>query len=115
MGDEYGEYGGDLVTITDDEGNSFELEHLDTIEVGEDVYMAFLPAQLSEDDDDYGMIILKVVDGEEGTDENLLATVDDEDELSSVYEVFMEQLFGDEYGEEEEEEEEEEDSGITQE
>jgi uncharacterized protein YrzB (UPF0473 family) len=90
------EYGGDYVTITDDEGNDFELEHLDTIEVGDDVYMAFLPAQLSEDDDDYGMIILKVVEGEEGTDEDLLASVDDEDELNSVYEVFMAQLFGDE-------------------
>ncbi|MDR2664749.1 MAG: DUF1292 domain-containing protein [Oscillospiraceae bacterium] len=97
-------YGGDYVTITDDEGTKFELEHLDTIEVGDNIYMAFLPAQLQEDDDDYGMIILKAVEAAQGEEEGLLETVDDEDELNCVYEAFMEQLFGDEDDEDESEE-----------
>lgn len=87
------EYGSDYISITDDNGNEFELEHLDTIEYGGALYMAFLPADMDENDADYGMIILKVV---KENDEDILATVDDEKELEAVYNVFMEQLFSDE-------------------
>ncbi|MDR1589268.1 MAG: DUF1292 domain-containing protein [Oscillospiraceae bacterium] len=92
------EYGGDFVTITDDDGNDFELEHLDTIEMNDDLYMAFLPAQMDEDDENYGMVILKVLDS---GGEEMLATVDNEDELNAVYNKFMEQLFGDELDDDE--------------
>jgi uncharacterized protein YrzB (UPF0473 family) len=84
------EYGGDLVTITDDDGNESVLEHLDTIEIGDDLYMAFVPADMDEDDEDYGMILLKVI---EENGEQLFASIDDEDELQNVYERFMEQIF----------------------
>jgi hypothetical protein len=84
-------FGGDFVTVTDDEGNNFELEHLDTIEVDGKLYMAFLPADTDEDDPDYGTIILRVEDGD---GEDMLSTVDDEDELNHVYDVFLEQVFG---------------------
>lgn len=90
MGDEFGS---DFVSITDDDGNEFELEHLDTIEYNGDLYMAFLPADMDENDDDYGMIILKVIK-ENG--EEILATVDDDQEMEAVYNKFMEQLFSDE-------------------
>ena len=58
--------------------------------------MAFFPAQFADaeeepvDDEEYGLIILKVIT-ENG--EDLLATVDDEEELMAVYEQFMEILF----------------------
>ena len=55
--------------------------------------MAFVPADMDEDDEDFGLILLKVIqqDGEE-----LLADIDDEQELNAVYERFMEELFEDE-------------------
>lgn len=88
------EYGSDYIVITDEEGNEYELEHLSTIEVGEDSYMAFLPADSDEDGEEPSeMIILKVVE-EDG--EELLEAIEDDDELEQVYEFFMEQLFGDE-------------------
>lgn len=87
------EYGNDFITLTDDEGNSFELEHLDTLEIEGETYMAFLPADMSEDDEDYGIIILKVVE-EDG--EEIFGSVDDEDELNRVYEQFMKILFEEE-------------------
>lgn len=87
------QYGSDFITVTDESGNEFELEHLDTIEYKGCMYMAFLPADMNEDDEDYGMIILKVVN-ENG--EDILATVDDDEEMDAVYNTFMEQLFGDE-------------------
>ena len=87
------EYGNDYITIIDDDGNEFELEHLDTLEVGETLYMAFLPVNIDEDSEDYGLVILKVVeeDGEES-----FISIDDEEELASVHQKFMEQLFADE-------------------
>ena len=90
------EFGPTFVTVTDDEGNDIELEHLDTLEVNGTTYMAFFPAQFADaeeepvDDEEYGLIILKVIN-ENG--EELLSTIDDEDELMTVYEQFMEILF----------------------
>ncbi|MGN8969476.1 DUF1292 domain-containing protein [Intestinimonas sp. HCP28S3_D6] len=94
------EYGGNFVSLTDEDGNEIELEHLDTIEYNGAVYMAFFPAeeadeegQPPEEDEEAGLIILKVVeiDGEEQ-----LATLDDEEELEAVYQQFMEALFAEE-------------------
>ena len=87
------EYGPDFITLTDDDGNDFELEHLGTLELNGTMYMSFVPADMDEDDEDFGLILLKVVekDGEE-----LLADIDDEAELDAVYEKFMEELFEDE-------------------
>ena len=87
------EYGPDFITLTDDEGNEFELEHLGTLEYNGSTYMSFVPADMDEDDEDFGLILLKVVekDGEE-----LLADIDNEDELNAVYEQFMDALFEDE-------------------
>ena len=86
------DYGNDFVTIIDDDGNEFELEHLETVEIGNELYMAFVPADMDEDDEDFGLIILKVaVEG----GEEIFITVDDDDELSKAYEVFIERLSDD--------------------
>lgn len=87
------EYGPDFVSVTDDEGNEFELEHLGTLEYDGRTYMAFVPADMDEEDEDYGLILLKVI---EENGEELLADIDDEQELDAVYQQFMEQLFEDE-------------------
>lgn len=96
------EYGPDFITLTDDEGNEFELEHLDTLEIDGQTYMAFLPAEYEDEEndpsrdleeDDLGLIILKAIE-EDG--EEQLSTLDSEEELEMVYERFMEILFADE-------------------
>lgn len=87
------EYGPDFVTVTDEEGNEFELEHLGTLERNGQIYMAFVPADMDEDDEDFGMILLRVT---EENGEQLLSDIDDEQELNDVYEQFMAELFDDE-------------------
>ncbi len=93
MADLEEEYGPDFITVTDEEGNEFELEHLGTLEYNGSTYMSFVPADMDEEDEDFGLILLKVMekDGEE-----LLADIDDEAELDAVYEQFMDVLFDDE-------------------
>ena len=64
------EYGSNFVSLTDEDGNEIELEHLDTIEYNGAVYMAFFPVDEADeegqppedDDDEAGLIILKVVE-----------------------------------------------------
>jgi len=87
------EYGSDFITVTDEDGQEFELEHLGTLERQGRTYMAFVPADMDEEDPDFGMIILRA---EEQDGEQMLADVDDEDELNAVYDQFMEELFDEE-------------------
>ena len=90
------EYGSDFITLTGDDGEECELEHLDTLELDGGVYMAFLPADMDEDDPNFGLIMLKAVE-EDG--EEVLVTIDDEVEKNIAFEAFMLRLFD---GEEEE-------------
>ncbi len=87
------DYGSDFITVTDEDGNDFELEHLGTLEYKGGTYMAFVPADMDEEDEDFGLILLRAV---EENGEQLLADIDDESELNAVYEQFMEELFDDE-------------------
>ena len=91
------EFGPDFITVTDEDGNDIELELLDVLEHKGQTYMAFFPAvpeeEADEDSDDYGMVILKSIQ-ENG--EELLSTLDSEEELTEVYDLFMELLFQDE-------------------
>ena len=86
------DYGADFISVTDEDGNEFELEHLGTLEYNGVIYMAFVPADMDEEDEDFGMIILQVVN-ENG--EDLLADVDDPALLEQVYDKFMEDIFAD--------------------
>jgi len=92
-------FGNDFVTISDDDGNEFVLEHLDTIEIDDTYYMAFLPTDIDEEDDDYGLVILKVI---EENGEDVLISVDDEDFQQSLYERFLERLSDEEADEDNE-------------
>ena len=84
------EFGNDFYTVTDDNGRELALEHLGTMQIEDHTYMAFLPADMDEDDPEYGIVLLEVVveNGEE-----MFATIDEEDVRNAVYELFMEELF----------------------
>ncbi len=88
------DFGVDYVTIVDDEGQEYELEVLDSIEMNGKNYMAFLPADMDENDPDYGMIILRVLEDENG--DTVYESVDEESELDPVYNEFVKRLFDDE-------------------
>ena len=93
------EFGPNFITVTDEDGNDIELELLDVLEHKGQTYMAFFPAVLEEDEDsdEDGLVILKSI-RENG--EELLSTLDSEEELTEVYDLFMELLFQDEDEEE---------------
>ena len=92
------EFGPNFVTLTDDEGNDRELEYVDALEHNGTTYMAFFPvveedSEDEENEEEYGLVILKsqMENGEE-----FLVTIDDEEEIDKVYDLFMEQILSDE-------------------
>lgn len=87
------EFGSDYLTIEDENGDTFDLEVLDTFELQGQEYLAALPADMEEDDPDYGIILLKIME-EDGME--VYASIDDDDELDTVYEAFMRMLEEDE-------------------
>ena len=92
------EYGPTFITVTDEDGREIVLEFIDALEYNGQQYQAFFPAETEgedEDDPDNGLVILKVIH-EDG--EDLLSTLDSDEERGAVYDLFMESLF-DEDGE----------------
>ena len=88
------DFGSNYITIIDDDGQEFELEVLDTMDYNGETYTAFLPADMDENDPDYGIIILRVAEDENG--EEIYESIDDDEQLQDVYEHFMVLLFDDE-------------------
>ena len=86
------QYGGDFITITDEDGKEYELEVLLAFDLDDEQYMALIPAGSGSDDsaEDLEVSILKVVveDGEE-----LLDAIEDDDELERAYARMMELIY----------------------
>lgn len=87
------DYGSDFISITDDDGQEYELEVLSTLEYNGCTYMAVIPAEDSQDTLQLEISILKSVE-EDG--ESYLNTIDDPQELEAVYDLIMESLYKDE-------------------
>ena len=94
-------FGPDFITVTDEDGNDFELELVDTLEHQGVTYYAMFPAVVEDeetgepkdvdaDDEEYGLVIMKAI---EENGEELLSTLDSDEELDTVYELFMERFF----------------------
>ena len=90
------EYGPTFITVTDEDGKEIVLEFVDALEYNGQQYQAFFPSETEgedEDNPDNGLVILKVLH-EDG--EDLLSTLDSDEELDAVYDLFMESLFDEE-------------------
>ncbi len=86
------EYGNDLVTVVDDEGNQHQFEILDAIETDDGRYVALVPvydnpADLVNDD---GELVILTVKEENG--EDLLLPIEDDDEFEEIAQIFEERL-----------------------
>lgn len=86
------EYGNDFVTLLDEEGNELEYEMIDAVEIDGQQYVALLPVleggpEILEEE--YQAVILKI-ENENG--EDMLVSIDNEDEFNKVWAQFEERL-----------------------
>jgi uncharacterized protein YrzB (UPF0473 family) len=95
------EFAPDIITLIDDEGVEQEFEIVDSMEFEDEYYYALVPfykdgEELLEGDGE--LVVLKSV---EENGEEILATIDDDDEYDKVGAIFLERL-ADLYEDEEE-------------
>ena len=83
-------FGADIITLTDDENNEYEFEHIDTIELNSKMYLAFTEVGSSDDENSVAEIIILRLEKDENGEE-ILVTVDDDAELEAAYEAFMDE------------------------
>ena len=84
-------YGSDFMTIEDEDGTQYELEILSTLEYNGFTYLAVIPAD--DEGGEYEVSILKSVD-EDG--ESILCAIEDAEELETVNNLIMDQIYSDE-------------------
>jgi len=89
------DFGSDFLTIVDEDGQEYELEILSTLEYNGFTYLAVIPA--GEEALELEVSILKSVE-EDG--ESILCAIEDEEELQSVYDLIMDELYAEDEDEE---------------
>lgn len=106
-----------IIELTGDDGDVLKAEYLDTVLVNDQEYVVMVPVDeegcgegcsCGGEEDETEVIIMKVQ--KNGTDEEFLVPVEDEEELERAFAAFQEQSEFCEDEEDEEDEEEEEES-----
>ena len=82
-----------IVTLTSENGDDIEFEFLDLIELDGESYVVLLPTDDSEHSEEVVILKLENTDSE---DEESYVTVDDDEILSKVFEIFKDK-FKDEF------------------
>lgn len=85
-------YGNDILTLMDENGVEHTFEVLDEYDDGEKRYLALSPVYDNPEDmlDDSADLVIMQVCEEDG--EEFLETIEDDDELDAIADVFMKRL-----------------------
>ena len=88
---EMNEYTPELFELIDEDGNKRNFELIDAAEIDGEQYFAMVPAIEDEDflDADCDLVILKAI---EDNGEEILASIDDDDEFEVVADHFLQRL-----------------------
>ena len=77
-----------IIVLNDEEGNEVQFEFLDLIDFEGEEYVVLLPAEETEDAGE--VVILQVEDTD--SDEESYISVEDEDVLNKVFEIFKDKF-----------------------
>ena len=90
------EYGSDFISITDEDGKEYELEVLAELDYNGSHYLALVPAEEEGAEDSEEDLEVSILRAEEENGEQILVTLDDDDELEAVYQALMDLMYEDE-------------------
>lgn len=85
-----------IVILNDENGDEVKFEFLDLIELDEEQYVVLLPVLEEGQEDEGEVVILKYEDTDEDEKEESYVSVEDEDVLMQVFNIFKEK-FKDEF------------------
>lgn len=83
-----------ILILNDEEGNEVEFEFLDLIEYEGEEYVVLLPVEEDDTEEPGEVVILKLEDTE-SEDEESYVSVEDEEVLNKVFEIFKEKFKND--------------------
>lgn len=93
MNEEYeGEDLDNIVILNDEEGNEVKFEFLDLVELDNEEYVVLLPIIDDDEEEEGEVVILKVEDTDEDSEEESYVSVEDEEVLNKVFEIFKEKF-----------------------
>ena len=82
-----------IVILNDEDGNEVKFEFLDLVELDDEEYVVLLPVTEEGEEDEGEVVILKVEDNDdEESEEESYVSVDDEETLNKVFEIFKEKF-----------------------
>ena len=85
-----------IITLNDEDGNEHKFEFLDLIDFEDEQYVVLLPVLEEGEEDDGEVVILKVEDSEEDSDQESYVSVESEETLMKVFNIFKDK-FKDEF------------------
>ena len=83
-----------VIVLNDEDGNEVQFEFLDLIEYDGEEYVVLLP--MEENEEESGEVVILKVEDTESENEESYVSVDDEETLNKVFEMFKEK-FKDEF------------------
>ena len=91
--DENNEELDNVVILNDEDGNELKFEFLDLIELDDEEYVVLLRMAEDGEEEEGEVVILKVEDNDdENSDEESYVSIEDEDVLNKVFEMFKEKF-----------------------
>lgn len=82
-----------IVVLNDEEGNEVKFEFLDLVELDDEEYVVLLPVTEEGEEEEGEVVILKVEDtDDEDADEESYVSIEDEEVLNKVFEIFKEKF-----------------------
>lgn len=85
-----------IITLNDEDGNEVKFEFLDLIDFENEQYVVLLPVLEEGEEDDGEVVILKLEDSEDDSDQESYVSVENEETLMKVFDIFKDK-FKDEF------------------
>ena len=79
-----------IIVLNDEDGNEVQFEFLDLVELDEEEYVVLLPVSAEGEEDEGEVVILKLEDTDENSEEESYVGVEDEEILNKVFAIFKE-------------------------
>jgi len=79
-----------IIILNDENGNEVKFEFLDLVELDEEEYVVLLPVSEEGEEDEGEVVILKLEDTDEDSEEESYVGVENEEILNKVFAIFKE-------------------------
>ena len=79
-----------IIRLNDEDGNEVQFEFLDLVELDNEEYVVLLPVTEEGEEDEGEVVILKLEDTDDETEEESYVGVEDEEILNEVFAIFKE-------------------------